>query len=230
MKDAIYQIYGLVDPRTNQVRYVGKTKNRLSRRLREHIRSAKTGKIRDKGKQNWLDELELSNLCPVIQSLEICEPDNWRERETFWCSQFENLLNCQKPGGGSDGERLNELPEWAIQQLGKVSDSRIAEKLGVSRKAVSYYREQLGISASFDRTRNKLPPSMGGHNRIVIPDWVISKMGTMSDQKLADLFGCNKTQIMRARNKLGIPSYAQQTGNDGRIKCGEPHRRWNKVA
>ena len=226
MTSPVYQIYGLFDPRTNKVRYVGKTKNKLSRRLREHIRRANTGKMRDKGKQNWLLELERLNLSPVIQSLEICRSDNWRERETFWCSQFEDLLNCQKPGGGSDGERLRDLPDWAVNQFGKIADSRIAEKLGVSRKTVTYYREQLGIPAAFDRTRNTPPPKTGGYNRINFPDWVIAKMGTMSDQKLANLFGCHKSQITRRRNKLSIPSYAQKTGNDGRIKRGEPHRRW----
>lgn len=38
-------IYALIDPRTGEIRYVGKTVKRLRTRLREHHRSAQKGRL-----------------------------------------------------------------------------------------------------------------------------------------------------------------------------------------
>ena len=38
-------IYGLIDPRTNELRYIGQTHRNPERRLAQHCRSAKNGTI-----------------------------------------------------------------------------------------------------------------------------------------------------------------------------------------
>lgn len=217
------KIYALIDPRTKSVMYVGKTKNTLLRRLYCHVRIAKRGRPKTK-KRDWILSLVSLGLKPEIKLLEICDKYNWRDRELFWCSQFNNLLNANKAGGGGDGERLNRLSlEAIINELGVISDSRIAEKIGVNRKTISYYREQMGISAADDNSRKKPPPQMGGHNKKNIDE---SLLGKMPDYILAEKFGVEKSCIARRRRKHKILSYAEQTGNDGKIKIGEPHRRW----
>ena len=70
---------------------------------------------------------------------------------------------------------------------------------------------------------------MGGWNKTAFSLEIIARFGTEPDYKLAAEIGVNKTQIARARARHGIKSYAEQTGNSGKIKIGEPHRRWTSA-
>lgn len=227
MKAAEYKIYSLICPIDGKIKYIGKTKNTLCRRLREHIRVAKKGRPYGP-KSEWINLVLSRGLKPIIALVEVCTKDNWRERERYWCGFYGGLFNLKRAGGGSDGERLELLDIQLIMPLlGHISDSSIAERIGATRKAVSYYREQLGIPASFDRSRNKPPPPMGGHNKIKFDE---SILGTLPDYKIAEKFGVDKSCVARRRRALGIKSYADSTGNNGTIKKGEPHRRWSKHA
>jgi hypothetical protein len=214
-------IYTLSDPRDGRVRYVGRTVNPLSRRLREHINTAKRGKLKDKQKEAWILELLAARLKPEIAAVEAVTIDDFKLAEKRWVSHYRashsDLLNIKCGGdGGMGGHFVVWTPELDAL-LGKVADSRIAETLGVSRKTVTYRRDQLGIAASFDRARNLPPPMMGGHNRITLPDAVIAVLGTMPDQKLAEIAGVSKKRIIRERTLRGILSFAELTGNSGKF-------------
>lgn len=112
--------------------------------------------------------------------------------------------------------------------LGTVADSEIAKLVGCERKTVTYQREIRGIAAAMDRTNNTPPPNMGGWNRLALNADIISQLGEMPDYKLAEIAGVNKSKIADERRARGIQSYAQRTGNNGKIKVGEAHRRWNR--
>ena len=71
-------IYGLANPETGVVRYVGKTNN-LHRRKNEHHIDGANHKTR------WLDYLKDSGLEPEMKILEeVSGNDDWRARELFW--------------------------------------------------------------------------------------------------------------------------------------------------
>lgn len=82
----IQVIYTLTDPRTNAVRYVGRTCD-PERRYKQHIdRSAKTIPIE---KSNWVLELRALNLRPSMVIIENVEPTNKVfERERRWIFHF----------------------------------------------------------------------------------------------------------------------------------------------
>ena len=90
-------IYGLLDPRTNQVRYIGKTIEPLRRRLKSHIvaRACKYPVNR------WVKKLYDAGLRPEIFEIEAIA-GNWQEVEQFWIAYFKflgaDLLNLA-PGG-----------------------------------------------------------------------------------------------------------------------------------
>lgn len=46
----------------------------------------------------------------------------------------------------------------------------------------------------------------------------ISLLGTMPDYRLAEKMGCNKRSVFRKRRELGIKSYGELTGNNGKFK------------
>ena len=66
----------------------------------------------------------------------------------------------------------------------------------------------------------------GGHNRKEFEPKFFEMLGSMPDYKLAEIYKTNKHTVQRHRKRLGIISYAEKTGNNGKIKLGEPHRRW----
>lgn len=88
-------IYALSDPRTNEVRYVGKANNPKSRYSR-HVCAAK--EKTSCHRLAWINGLHKVAMLPVLSILEECQQDVWGERETFWISQFPNLTN-QLDGG-----------------------------------------------------------------------------------------------------------------------------------
>jgi hypothetical protein len=91
-------IYGLVDPRNNQIRYVGKTKQTLTKRLSQHLWN---GNKSNPHKFNWITQLKNENLKPIIIELEKCNEYNWVEREKHYINELNNLTNLTQ--GGENG-------------------------------------------------------------------------------------------------------------------------------
>ena len=110
------RIYVLKHPNTLEVRYVGKTVRSLSRRLGNHIANAK-GNKHNKHLSNWILKIIAEGKRPIIELLEECEHSVWQEREKYWISQFNNLINLTIGGDGCEGfthkqetiERLREV-------------------------------------------------------------------------------------------------------------------------
>ena len=102
------KIYGLLDPFTNQIRYVGKTKNTLIQRLNKHIYESKT---KTTYKCNWINKLIKLGAKPIAIELEICTEENWVEREMYWIAYYDNLTNVSKGGEGwnSTEETFNKI-------------------------------------------------------------------------------------------------------------------------
>lgn len=98
-------IYGLYDPRTHELRYVGKT-NDPSRRLTGHLTSARSA-IRPNHRISWLRSLLAAGVVPVCGVLEICDTTTWVDRERHWIADLRrggaNLLNATDGGEGVPG-------------------------------------------------------------------------------------------------------------------------------
>lgn len=97
------KIYVLRDPRTNEIRYVGKTVKPLNDRLASHINDSKTKKSH---RGRWIASLLKIGLSPIIEMIETCG-DNWAERERFWIAHYraatEKLTNECDGGEGAAG-------------------------------------------------------------------------------------------------------------------------------
>lgn len=99
-------IYALIDPRTGECRYVGKTKARPERRLAQHINDARRKKFEALPRFRWIKSLQ--PLAPRILVLEECVRC-WREAEAEWIAVLRRegarLLNCTNGGEGIEGFR-----------------------------------------------------------------------------------------------------------------------------
>lgn len=105
------QIYVLVDPTTNEPRYVGKTHQGLEKRLKMHMNwpspQYPVGK--------WVVDLMSKGLAPEILELEhVIGAVPARDHERFWIRNFvfmgADLLNRQFNGGGNRAKPKVKCP------------------------------------------------------------------------------------------------------------------------
>lgn len=94
-------IYILIDPETQQVRYVGKANN-VSERYKAHLNRARNHQIH---KLNWINSLKKKGLKPIIEVVDIVPINEWIFWETYWIAQFKswgfNLINYTIGGDGA---------------------------------------------------------------------------------------------------------------------------------
>lgn len=117
------KIYSLSDPTTGEIRYVGKTKHKLDRRLRQHLSRSIAGGPQHVNK--WIRLLQVNNISPVIELIE--EVEDWQTAERTWISYFitngANLTNID-PGGG--------CITMSQDICNRISETRKRKKLGPS--------------------------------------------------------------------------------------------------
>ncbi len=83
-------IYGLFDPITNKLRYVGKTNN-PSNRLRQHVYAANHYTKKNTHVLNWVRKLLRNGEKPKLKVLEEVSINNWQEAEVRWIDACRNL-------------------------------------------------------------------------------------------------------------------------------------------
>lgn len=80
-------IYALHDPRTDEIRYIGGTKNPDSR-VAQHMNSRGSSP-----KNRWFRELRSLGLEPILRVLEVADEATWRRREQYWIRKTPGLFN-----------------------------------------------------------------------------------------------------------------------------------------
>jgi predicted GIY-YIG superfamily endonuclease len=113
----VIYIYGLKDPETNEIRYIGRASD-LSRRLYEHHQLKRLNTQTHKNK--WLLSLINKGLKANIEILEECNELNWSEREKYWIANTPNLTNTTK---GGEGEYQNIKPAIKEEVKKRIGES-----------------------------------------------------------------------------------------------------------
>ena len=96
-------IYVLLDPRTSEVRYVGKTCD-PQKRLRQHMAEAR-GKMMSH-RAAWVRSLVREGLSPSLVPIEVTTMGAWQERERWWIAELR-AMGCRLVNGTDGGEGLN---------------------------------------------------------------------------------------------------------------------------
>lgn len=100
-RDRRVAIYVLVDPRDAGVRYVGKTRSTLTKRLLRHIEEPTNAMM-----AAWFRNLASLKLRPHIEALEFVSKAEWQDAERGWIHWFRkhgDLLNIDLGGNHRDG-------------------------------------------------------------------------------------------------------------------------------
>lgn len=101
-------IYGLADPRTGQIRYVGKSSSGLKRPQAHAKPSELKGRTH---KVRWIRELQAEGLTYGVQVLSVCEPDDLDDAEIFCIAYGRHqgwpLTNATD---GGDGQSRGYVP------------------------------------------------------------------------------------------------------------------------
>lgn len=110
-----YFIYALIDPNTNQIRYIGKTYN-IKKRLTNHLLPSQL--VKNTRKNNWLKKLLKSKQFPILKILCKCKLKNVNKLEKKYITYYQNLgYNLTNGTKGGDG--------WPIGQKMPLTDKRL---------------------------------------------------------------------------------------------------------
>lgn len=83
-------IYGLRDPGSGVIRYVGQTDGDPMYRLHEHVTHTQHGRERNRRKAEWIAGLLAKKEMPILVVLERCVRSKLNERERWWIKHYLN--------------------------------------------------------------------------------------------------------------------------------------------
>lgn len=155
-------IYGLVDPLTNQLRYVGKTISGMAKRLEGHIGNARRGL--NQPCAHWVRSLLAKSRIPEIFEIEACAFGvDWEEAEQFWIENCRSLgcrlLNLSIGGGaGALGWRATEETKrrMSLKSKGRIVSADARRKIGNANRGRPKTELQLRLSS--ERIRGEKHP------------------------------------------------------------------------
>jgi hypothetical protein len=152
-------IYALVDPRSGELRYVGKTSLTVERRLSAHASNVRRGL--HSHKHHWLRDVMRAGLEPSTAVLEVVPPgDDWIEAEKFWIGYFRflgaRLVNQCDGGQGTSGISFSaeHRERLRVSHLGKKrSPEHNAKMAEIHRRAWARGRARGWTEASYEKMR-----------------------------------------------------------------------------
>ena len=109
-------VYGLKDPNTKVMRYVGESKH-IEKRYAQHINGARTNWVKGSfgvngRRKDWIMSLRMSGLVPELVIIKIMPNSNSSDRKSIEKATIEKLLktNCGADLNyiWSDGEKNNK--------------------------------------------------------------------------------------------------------------------------
>jgi group I intron endonuclease len=120
MEEIKYTIYKLIDPISNDIRYIGLTFNTLKQRLGSHLRE--TGKSH---KCNWIKKLKSNGLKPIIESVEdnISSYDECCLREIYYIDYYKKI-GCNLTNSASGGNKNKKMSDETKRKMSESAKSR----------------------------------------------------------------------------------------------------------
>lgn len=158
-------IYGLFDPISNELRYIGKADNPKNRLLK-HIGEARRGVPNHKN--NWIRSILKVGLLPCISILEEVPIENWKEYEVAWIAKFRTsgaeLVNGTN-GGDAGGVKRGNHTEEHKRKISESGKRRWEQRKALGYKMSDEARMKMSIAAKnrTDERREAVRQQMKGN-------------------------------------------------------------------
>lgn len=135
-----HYVYGLHDPRTGQLRYVGKSDNPRGR-LTEHMRE-----VRNTHRCNWVQSLKSVGLKPILTIIDATPPGSdwaWMERVYIASGRRAGLplTNIADGGEGTRGIPAETLRRMAEARRGTKQSEETKAKRSAALKGRSFHTD-----------------------------------------------------------------------------------------
>jgi hypothetical protein len=129
-------VYTLSDPRTQQIRYVGISKQPETR-LRQHI--ACTDR-RHSHTSRWIKTLKEAGVRPKMDVIEETNEAEWPQREKYWIAHYKEV-GCRLTNHAAGGlgylnpseEVRKKIGEAAKQRIQELGSQKLAERMAAMR-------------------------------------------------------------------------------------------------
>lgn len=182
----ITTIYTLAHPLTGEIRYIGKTVQKLKYRLTQHLTEKSNHK-----RANWIKSLKKQNLKPMIESLEECSWEESSTREIYWISQFKTwgfrLTNLTEGGDGNLGLKPTEEAilklKASLKEYYKTHTSAMKGKKH-SEESKRNMRENRKPAVFSKETREKMSKSRMGKR---LPLFAVDRMIEIHGRRVVQL-------------------------------------------
>lgn len=140
-------IYILIDPFTNEVRYVGQTNN-IKKRFKRHCIEASKSKYRTFSK-NWINSLLKKNTKPIIQEIDCIDKSQWPFWEKHYISLYKSwgfkLTNHTDGGEGFNNCKHSEKTKELMRNI------KLGNKNPFFNKTHTYETKKIMSQKSKDR-------------------------------------------------------------------------------
>ncbi len=124
-------IYGLVDPRTQTLRYVGKAKD-PRRRYVVHLSRAK--RLRGH-KEAWVESLRNAGIRPEMVVIEEVKTSEWQTAERFWIGFFRHIgVDLVNGTAGGDGGETFSGRQHSVETKAKCAAAKVGNKCNLGKK------------------------------------------------------------------------------------------------
>jgi len=203
-------IYLLADPRTHQIRYVGKTNQKLSARVTAHmLDTTKCHRV------HWLNELKALGLRPNVAILsQNFNGRTWQEEERFWIRKLReggvNLTNNTLGGDGVSGVTGEAKERMLATWRGRKHSPETIEKLKIAR-AKRVTSEETRKKMSDARRGKKRAPFSAEHRKKLLPTklplYRFNLIAVLNRRVL-------KYLLLQVGNRLGVVQLFNGVNND----------------
>ena len=197
-------IYGLADPESKEIRYIGKSE-RVNQRFKDHLNDkSKTHKV------NWITSLRRRGFVPDLVILEeILGAVDWQAREIFWIKKAKEL-GCRLVNSTDGGDGVLNLSGEGKERMLKTWKGRKHKpetllKLSAAskgRKKTDASKEKMSAIMKGRKIlwAEKLSQAVRKFDQDLL-ERVKSDLQTMKGKDVAKKYGVHRTTISKI--KLG---------------------------
>lgn len=198
------KFYTLSDPRTpDNIRYLGKTNQKLARRLDQHISATKRandGKGSKNHNINWISSLLKEGLKPVMIEIDSYECDknskDWIIFEKYWISQLRTWgFNITNLTDGGDGNQ-NQVFSKESQEKKSKKLKGIARPQEVRDRISKSHQGKIKSDSHIDNIRETVIQKQGRIiNQYTLTGEFVKEWRCISEA--ADFYKVDRSSVMR---------------------------------